>query len=300
MDNWFGTRRWLLFFVAVIVLALVISITVQGRQDITGPEKIIFDITAYFQKLIYKPAHYVAGLYEDVRGIKQLYEENKSLKESLNHMVYIQAELKLVNEENQRIRELLDFKESLRDYDVIAANVVGRSPSRWDNIVTIDRGKKHGVERNMAVINHEGLVGKIYSVSNYSAKVLLLTDSHAPSGISALVLAKEQSFGVIEEYDTEYGYLVMSMIKPDVPLEKEDIVVTSGFGEVFPKGLVIGKIVAAKRTEGGLTQSVFVEPAANTQNLNELLVIKRTLLVDDNYSDEADEETETEGEEMGY
>lgn len=283
---------------AVIVLALVMSITVQGRQNITGPEKIIFDATAYLQKLIYKPAHYLAGLYDDVRRIKHLYEENSALKESLNHMVYMQAELKLVNEENRRIRELLDFKESIRDYDVIAANVVGRSPSRWDNIVTIDRGKKHGIERNMAVINHEGLIGKIYSVSNYNSKVLLLTDSHAPSGISSVVLGKEESFGVIDEYDTEYGYLLMSMIKPDIQLEKGDIVVTSGYGEVFPKGLVIGEIVAAKRTEGGLTQSVYVEPAANTQNLNELLIIKRTLRVDE-VSDEAGDQEQTETEVEG-
>ena len=299
MENWFGNRRWLVIFVAIIVLALVMSMTVKGRQDVTLPEKIMIDTSAFIQKMIYKPASYIAGLYDDIRSLKHLYEENQSLKKTLNHVTYIQAELKIVNEENERLRDLLDLKDTIRDYQVVAANVVGRSPSRWDNVITIDRGKQHGIERNMAVINNEGLIGKVFAVSNYNSKVLLLTDSHASSGISAVVLGKEESFGVIEEYESQYGYLVMSMIKPDIQLEKGDFVVTSGLGEVFPKGLVIGTVEAAKRTEGGLTQSIYVKPGANTQNLNEVFVIQRTLTVDESLEDIGeDDEANGEGTEF--
>jgi rod shape-determining protein MreC len=301
LDNWFANRRWLIIFVSIIILALVMSLTVKGRQDITLPEKIIIDTSVFFQKILYKPANFVAGLYDDIRGLNRLHEENIVLKERLDSMTNIEAELKLLSEENQRIRDLLDFKESIRDYEVITANVVGRSPVRWDNIITIDRGKKHGIERNMAVINQDGLIGRVYAVSNYSAKILLLTDSHASSGISALILGKEDSFGVIEEYAAEYEYLLMTMIKPDIQLEKGDHVITSGYGEVFPKGLVIGTVVASKKTEGGLTQSIYIEPAVNTHNLNEVLIIKRTLMIDNSFDEIIDEseellEEQTEGE----
>lgn len=263
--------------------------TVKGRQNVSLPEKVIIDTTAFIQKLIYKPANYVAGLYDDIRNINHIYEENRALRDTLNRMAFLQAELKIVTEENRRIRELLDIKESIRDYEIITANVVGRSPVRWDNLITIDRGRKHGIERNMAVITPEGLIGRVFSVSNFSSKVLLITDSHAPSGISAVVLGKEESFGIIEEYMPQYGYLLMSMIKPDIQMEKGDLVVTSGYGEVFPKGLIIGTVVAGRRTEVGLTQSVFIEPAAKTHSLNEVMVIKRTLMIDDEFHDTIDE-----------
>ncbi|OEH84234.1 rod shape-determining protein MreC [Desulfuribacillus stibiiarsenatis] len=292
MDNWFGNRRWLFIFVSIIILALVMSMTIKERENITWVERAVIDASAFVQKLFYKPANAVVGLFDDIRKMRQLYSENKRMTEALSHMEYIQAELRIVNEENKRIRELLDFKETIRDFDVIAANVVGRSPVRWDNIITIDRGRKHGIERNMAVINEQGLIGKVYTVSNYSAKVLLMTDSHAPSGISALILGKEESFGVIEEYAPQHGYLLMSMIKPDVTVEKGDLVVTSGYGEVFPKGLVIGTVQAGRKSEGGLTQSIYVEPAALTNNLHEVLVIKRSLMIDQDFHDTIEEANE--------
>ncbi|OEF98347.1 rod shape-determining protein MreC [Desulfuribacillus alkaliarsenatis] len=298
MENWFGQRRWMIIFIAIIVLALVMSLTVKGREEVTLPEKIILDTSAFIQKMIYKPANYVAGLYDDIRRINNLYEENHALRNTLNSMAFIQAELKIVNDENERLRKLLDLEESIRDYDLVAANVVGRSPARWDNLITIDRGSAHGIERNMAVINQEGLIGRVYTVSNYSAKVLLITDSSAPSGISAVILGKDESFGVIEEYLPEHGFLQMSMIRPDVQLERGDLVVTSGLGEVFPKGLVIGTVEAGRRTEGGLTQSVFVKPAVSTHSLNEVMVIRQTLVIDDSFNDTIDriEDEQTVGE----
>lgn len=281
MNNLFGQKRWIVVFIAVIVLALMMSWSLFGRDNLTLPERIIHDVTAVVQSTIQKPAHYVAGLFADVRNINNIYSENKILKQKLNSMAHLEAELAIVTKENMSLRNLLALQESLADYDSVNALVIARSPDRWEQMLTINRGSAHGIERNMAVITDKGLLGKIYSTSRFSSRVILITDSTMTGGIAAELAGKDSSFGIVDEFVPGSGYLLMSMIQPDIQLERGDIVVSSGLGGVYPRGLVIGHVESLRRTEDGLTQTVYVKPIVDTQLVKEVSVISRILIVDE-------------------
>lgn len=289
MQNWFDNRRYFVILLAIVILAIIMGMTIKDREDITLVEKVILDANILLQDILHKPVDLFVGVYNDIRSLASTRSENKLLHEQLDNLAYLEVDLHILAEENDRLRTLLGFKESIRDYDVIPANVVSRSQSYWDNIITIDRGEKHGIEKNMAVINHEGLVGRVFAVSSYGAKVLLITNSNAVYGVASQILDKDDSFGVIDKYNPEYSYLEMSMIKPDISIEKGDLVITSGLGGLYPKGIVIGTVDAAKKTGVGLTQSIYIVPAANIHNLNEVLVVKRQLNVDAELGKQSDD-----------
>src|SRR5699024_8934452 len=112
--------------------------------------------------------------------------------------------------------------ESARDFDPITANVIARSPERWIEQITINRGSRHDVEENMAVITADGMIGKVQSVSPSAAKVQLITGFNQLNRISATVVKKDQDdiFGLIEDYDEDKDMLIFRVLEQS---EKDNI-----------------------------------------------------------------------------
>lgn len=102
----------------------------------------------------------------------------------------------------------------------ITAQTVARSPDRWNDRLVIDKGKKDGIQKNMPVVTHEGLIGRVSAVTDQMADIQLLTDSGSTPGIAAHVLAGEEIFGLIEGYDEKSKRLLMKKIASGVRLKK--------------------------------------------------------------------------------
>ena len=108
----------------------------------------------------------------------------------------------------------------------------------------------------MAVMTSQGLVGRVKSVSQFTSSVELLSSMSRTNRVSAIVQGQENIFGLIEGYDKEKHLLLFTKIGSDAKVEKDQMVVTSGLGDIFPKGLVIGKIVDVQPDAYGLTKQL--------------------------------------------
>ena len=263
--------------VSIILLVALIGISLKERKSLTWPEQFVKDTVGVVERVFQKPANYVAGFFENVEDVKRTYEENKTLKEKLDKYAELSVKVKDLEKDNAKLRETIDKKDSLRDYKPIQATVIARNPDKWYDLIGIDRGAQQGIEKDMAVMTSKGLVGRVKSVSQFTSTVELLSSLNRTNRISAVVEGQERIFGLIEGYDKEKQMLVFTKIPSDVKVEKDQTVVTSGLSDIFPKGLIIGKIVDVAPDEYGLTQTAYVKPAADLNDVDHVMVTKRVM-----------------------
>lgn len=276
-----------MLLISIIVLVAMIGFSLKERDTLSRPEQFLKDSVAVVQSVFYKPAQAVAGFFENIYELKHLYEENKVLKARLDEYAKLSVDYQEMKKEYDELKSLMGTKESLMEYSTIPASVIARSPDQWNDQLTLDKGSKDGIEVNMAVITGEGLIGKIKTVQPFSSTVQLISDLNRTNRISVYVQGDEDVFGVIDGFDAEKQALLFHNIPVDIKVEEEGLVVTSGYGGVFPKNLIVGEIVEVEQDEYGLTQSALLKPAADLYNVKHVLVVKRTAdLIDTNEEEE--------------
>lgn len=266
--------------VSVICLVALISFSLKDRHNASLPEQIVKDVVGVGQSLFSKPAHYITGIIGNVDGLLNTYEENKTLKARLSEYASIQAELTEVKLENDEFREIIDKKEDLSDFESIHATVISRNPDQWEEKIILDKGKKQGVQQNMAVVTSRGLIGKVVLVTAETSTVELLSTENRGFRVSAVVRGgesgKESAFGLIEGFDRGRNELIMKRIDANFELKVGEKVVSSGLGGIFPKGLLIGEVTEVSTDDYGLTKLAYIRPAAQLTMLDHVIIAKRT------------------------
>ncbi len=249
----------------------------KERDALTMPEQFFKDSIGWLQSIFYKPANSVAGLFESIGDMKDMYEENELLKSRLNEFVAVSEELKTVKKENADLKSELNIDSStgLSNYQTFHANMIARSPDRWNDLLTIDKGEQDGVQADMAVATPDGLIGKVKNVQPFSSTVQLISDVDRTNRIAAMTQEDNNVFGTIEGYDTEKEVLLFSKIPVDTKVEKGQTVITAGNGGIFPRGIVIGEIVDIETDNVGTTQTAYVKPASDLYDINNVMIIDR-------------------------
>jgi len=201
----------------------------------------------------------------------QLVTENQALRRE-NQELRLQIDhSKEVERENSRLRQLLGWQQQ-RSWKLKLANVVLREPANWWRTVQIDLGSRDGIKLNMPVLSTEGLVGRVSAVSLTQSQVVLLGDANCK--VAALVQNETRLAGVVGPYGPIDGSLVsMTYLPPNANVKPGQNVVTSGNGGIFPKEILIGKIVDAHPAEFGLSTEARVKLAADLNSLEEVFVL---------------------------
>ncbi|OGU13144.1 MAG: rod shape-determining protein MreC [Geobacteraceae bacterium GWC2_53_11] len=259
----------LLTGIGILAALLVFSLNVPRNREANILERTVFTILSP----LLQPVSRVSGFIEDAwDGYIQLvdtHRENMRLREEireLNRRVQDGSEAFLAN---QRLEKLLDMKKSVKA-PTVAATVIGEDATSWFRTLIINRGSSSGILEGMAVISADGVVGQTVKVSPASARVVLLTD-HA-SGIAATI-QRSRARGVVKGKGEMLCSLEFTTREEDVKVG--DMVITSGIGGVFLKGLPIGEVTMVKRGEYGIFQTVSIRPAVNLPHLEEVLVVQK-------------------------
>lgn len=283
MPQFFLNKRLIVLLVSIILLVALIGFSIKDRQKLSWPEQFVKDSIGVVQRVFEKPAQYVAGFFQNVEDIKVTYEENKALKAKLDKYAELSSKVGELTKENDELRAILGKKDSLRQYDPLQSTIIGRNPDKWYDLVAIDKGAQEGVQKDMAVITDKGLIGKVKSVSQFTSTVELLSSVTRTNRISAVAQddPTKTVFGLIEGYDKDKQALIFTKIPSNANVKKDQIIVTSGLGGVFPDGLVIGKIVDVTPDDYGLTQTAYVKPEADFNNIDNVIVAKRKMTSSD-------------------
>jgi rod shape-determining protein MreC len=172
---------------------------------------------------------------------------------------------------NERLRELLQFREK-NSPSMIGAEVIGRDPSSWFKSVTIDKGERDGLKKGMAVISPAGAIGQVLKISPHYATVLLITDYN--SAIDCVV-QRTRAKAIVEGKGENRCQLKYLLRAEEVAVG--DVVVTSGLGGNFPKGLMVGEIKKVDKKGHGVFQYAELVPSADMTQLEEVFVIMEPL-----------------------
>ncbi len=180
-----------------------------------------------------------------------------------------------LRKENEQLRNLLNFKESLTDYEIIPSSVIYRE-SAWEDTLIIDCGKKDGISPNMAVVTENGLIGKVEEVYQKSSLVRLLTDTMNPMKVAVSIVSNNQEYhGVLDGYDSSSHTFLVTSIQEVEGLELGSTVVTNGLGNLFPSGIIVGTVSEVTTDALGISLVVKVDSAVDFYQLGYVFVLRK-------------------------
>ncbi|HYG21379.1 MAG TPA: rod shape-determining protein MreC [Verrucomicrobiae bacterium] len=202
---------------------------------------------------------------------RELLRQNEALRQE-NQQLRTQAlQGSETARENERLRRLIGWQQQKR-WNMKLARVVLRDPANWWRTVQIDRGSRDGMRPNLPVLTTDGLVGRISSVSVDRSQVAILGDPGCR--VSGQIGNDAGDMGVVGVGGPFDGSLVdMFHLSKNAHLKSGQEVFTSGMGGIFPKGILIGRIVDARPVEFGLSMEARIKLAANMSSLDEVWVL---------------------------
>jgi rod shape-determining protein MreC len=252
-------------FALVILVVLAFAAMLIGKADtvlVENARVLALDLASPLLEAIARPVAVANRAITDLKEFASLREENARLREENARLITWQAAARRLENENDRLRELSQFREG-PEASFITARIVGDSVSAYVRGALLNVGRKAGVTPGQAVLTAEGLAGRVAEVGDNSARVLFVTDvnSRLPVQIERTreraILAGDNS-----------GLMRLTLAQTLQGVQRGDRIVTSGHGGSFPVGIPVGEVV--QTGDGG---SVKVRPFAGFSRLEFVRVV---------------------------
>src|SRR3989338_6266235 len=180
--------------------------------------------------------HFLRSEINSLAEWPRLRSKSKTLERELQKIKEELASLSELKKENSRFTALLDLKSEISNASA-AARIIARNPSHWSQFITINKGSADGIRLDTVLVHPHGLVGKVVVLASHSAHAILLTDRQ--SRVSA-INERTRDMGVVE--GTGSATLKMTYLDYNSKIQVGDIIISSGLGGVYPKGIPIGRV----------------------------------------------------------
>lgn len=241
----------------------------SGANPVSGVLRTAF---SPFQNGVAYITNKVKDSADFVREMKGYKEENDKLVSQINELKRQNRDITNYREENERLKELLDLKESLGGYSTVAASVIAYSSNNWYDTIQISKGTFAGVNVGDAVITPDGVVGKVSEVGPTWSIVSTILN---PSNAMGVKISRTGDVAVVEGDSELYGnnYCKMTFIDKGSNLINGDLLETSGSGGVYPAGLLVGAVREINSDAMGNLNYATVEPMVDFDKLYEVLII---------------------------
>ncbi|MGN8832987.1 rod shape-determining protein MreC [Selenomonas montiformis] len=264
-------RLWVLLIVLVSIFC-VIFFAARGRFQVPVTSRAVLLVLSPFQQAVSWAGDQVSGLTRNIWDIVTVYEQNKMLRNEVGQLRVQNLEASEALAENERLRALIGYKQTMTQFDLVAARVIGRESATWSRMIVINRGRKDGVDADMAVVTEKGLVGHVVEAGWNTSKVQLILDPR--SSVGTIVQRAESRVAGIVQGDLDNPMMPqMVNIPKNADVVEGDVIVTSGFGGIYPKGIVVGLVSSLQNDSGGLLKVGLLEPAVDFQKLEDVMVI---------------------------
>jgi rod shape-determining protein MreC len=263
------TSRWKLvnnLIVACLALWGVASHNFS-LKDVSMFESFLIEAFAPIQRGTMSMKEKVTHMFDHYILIVNTSKRNEELNKQVQTLENKIFELKEVEKENQRLKQLLQFGKEIPREKVLA-QIVSWDSSNEFKVLRINKGRNHGLKNMSPVITMNGLVGYVYRLSANYADILTILDQN--NRVDAIV-ARTRSHGIIEgigDFQCRLKYVTRTEM-----VEVGDEVITAGLGNVYPKGIRIGKITQIDKENYGITQSIEILPSVNFHKLEEVVVL---------------------------
>ena len=223
------------------------------------------------EKVLHSTGSGVSWIWNNYFDLRHARQENAELQKTIDRLRLEQAALLEDAKQGQRLQALLNFQQKYI-YKTLPAEVIGTSGTEQSRVFTINKGKKDGIDRDMAVITPDGIVGKVRDVFGHTAQVLAINDQSSGAGV---IMESTRIRGILR--GNAQGRPEIVDVISDQRIKQGDKVLTAGGDQIFPRGLPVGvveKVVNDPERDGFV--DVILKPAAHLDRLDEVLVITAT------------------------
>jgi rod shape-determining protein MreC len=254
-------------FVCIIASLVLLSYHLKRPGQVGFFKKVVMEAASPVERGILSASQGIKEVWDRYLFLVGIESENRNLRKKIAEL---QNEINSYREmyyEVGRLKKLLSLEETII-YSAVAARVVSHERSSLFKTIIIDKGTDEGLSASLPVVTHQGIVGRVIESSWNVSRVLLVTDYN--SNIDAIVQGSRAQ-GIMQGGGQRLARL--KYVQRTDEVKAGDTVVTSGLGGIFPKGLILGTVVAAEKGEKGLFQHVEVAPAADITKLEEVLVL---------------------------
>lgn len=234
--------------ILVVAVGLIFLSTLLSNHKYSFLEKVIKDVGLFFN---------------DILAITINNNENK---------ICDNYDKELENQISE-LKKIVDINTTLNEYEMINAVVISHDPGYWYDKVIVNKGSSSGVKEGMAVINGSGIIGKVVNVSNFNSTVELLTSENIGKISIKIEDNKDYLYGLISYYDLEKNLYSVDGISKNVEIGSK--VTTTGYGDIFPAGILVGEVVNSKNDNYDLAKTIEIKPSVDFNNLNIVSIIKR-------------------------
>jgi len=263
---------WSLITVIAILVSLI-NITGKSNNSMGRLENVTISFLGPIKKVFTQVSYNIRDGIMTVPQLFYLKHENEELKAKISELERYKRIFTEYQQENAKLRELLDLKEHTDEYELEAAEIIGRDPGNWFDVIIVDKGEQDGIKNNMALVTDKGLVGYVISTDKNFSKAMLLTDDR--SSVSAMIQRTRDNGIVKGTLDTAAKDSIRMVYLPqDASLVKGDLVISSGLGGIIPKGIIIGEVIDTKKEPYELMQYALIKPAVDFQKLEYVFIIK--------------------------
>lgn len=267
----FLRSKTVLTLVALVFLGVLVG-SAQNRELASKKPFFVQDIVRSMLVPVNFSMHAVADVGRRAvlvfRPRSSIIRENDRLRKEVRDLKRENARLRELADESVSLRKELGFRQA-STLEMTPAEIVSRGVSNWFDTATINAGSRSGVERGAAVVNHLGLIGQIVDTDPFTSEVVALSDQS--SAVGAMV-RRSRCSGVIQGQGADD--LVLAYLPKDADVKVNDEVISSGMGQVVPKGLPIGRVVGVVRNSLAGTTSALVRPSVRFDQAEQVFVVK--------------------------
>ena len=271
-----NTIRRVLFTILVLaaLTVAVVFLMFRGSNGISVFENVVGTVFSPVQSAFSASAQWVHDFVSNWRDYGKLQREYDALEMENEHLQLQLSGMEEMEQENDRLKALLDASDAFEELDPIYAGVIARDPGQWFDTFTINRGTSNGVTEGMAVVTGDGLVGYIYEAGRTYAKVRTIIDSR--SAVACLV-QRTRDNGVMRgevATDSEYAECYVYYLPNVNNIVPGDVIITSGMDSLYPKGLTIGEVIAVSQEISADGSYVIVTPYVDFKHIEDVLVLR--------------------------
>jgi len=257
----------------LLVLLLAFSLTLVTLYFREGDEGVVHKVQDAFSGMML-PFRFVSGAVgSGTEGVANAVEDASASDASLEALRAQNEELRdeitkleEYRQEASRLEGLLKVQD-MYSLETVAARVTNRSFNAWEQTITINKGEQDGVIAGLPVMGESGVIGQVISTRASSADVRLLQD---PKSGVAVLIQSNRAEGIVQ--GSLEGLLYLNNVDADKAVQVGDVIITSGLGGSYFRGLTIGTVVKVDENQGGATRKIVVAPNARTDSLEEVLV----------------------------
>ena len=251
-------KTWFIF--AMIIGLCLILILFSNRNLVVKPKEVGQSIFSVFQISIHRVSSWLSNTWNSIGELKKMRGQLEKAREKLLEYERVSRNLTELRRENEQLKTQLKFSKTL-PFEQISGEVIARDPGNQFSTITVNKGSRHGVRKGMSVVAFQGglqgLVGKVILVGLISSTIKPITD---PTSYISARLQNSRYDGLVQGRQLNSDSLVMHYVRKLAvkDIQYGELVITSGMGQLFPRGIHIGRVreMQAKEYEASLELEV--------------------------------------------